>query len=69
MLPKSDPQLREYSRDVASYTLKQLVQWRSSLERLSNEQEKAQAEANGDLHHLKGAYYVFSESIQTENTS
>lgn len=62
MLAKSDPQLREYSRNVAAYTLKQLVEWRSSLEHLSNEQE--QVHAGGDQHHPKGVYCVFSVSVR-----
>jgi hypothetical protein len=69
----SDSQLREYSRDIAAHTLKQLVHWRCSLQRLSNEQEQEQEQeqANGDRHYPKGAHYDFSVRVyvETENMS
>jgi len=63
MLGTSDAQLREYSRDIAAYTLKQLVQWRSSLERLSNEHEQERVQASGERHRPKGAHYFFSMTV------
>lgn len=63
MLGTPDAQLREYSRNIAAYTLKQLVQWRSSLERLSNEHEQEQVQASGDRRCPKGAHYFFSMRV------
>ncbi|KAG2138623.1 uncharacterized protein EDB93DRAFT_719466 [Suillus bovinus] len=31
---------REYSRNIAAYTLKQLIEWQASLERMSKEYEQ-----------------------------
>jgi len=55
MLGTSDTRLRDYSRDIAAYTLKQLVQWRSSLERLSDAQEQVRVQTSGDQRCPKGS--------------
>jgi len=36
----TDGQLSQYSEDMTTYTLEQLVQWRASLERKAKEQEE-----------------------------
>jgi hypothetical protein len=42
----NDGQLSQYSEDMTTYTLEQLVQWRASLERKAKEEEE-KARAGG----------------------
>jgi hypothetical protein len=45
---------REYSRTIAAYTLKQLIEWRASLKRLSEEHERESVQDSVDQHDHKG---------------
>lgn len=40
--------LREYSRNIAAHTLRQLVEWQASLERLSKECEREREQDSAD---------------------
>lgn len=42
--------LHEYSRNIAAHTLKQLIEWQASLERLSNECERESVQDSADKH-------------------
>lgn len=44
---------REYSRNIAAYTLKQLIEWRASLERLSKDRERESVKDSVDQHDSK----------------
>lgn len=54
---------REYSRNIAAYTLKQLIEWRASLERLSKEREGESVQDSVDQHDHKGNRLILSASV------
>ncbi|OJA10135.1 hypothetical protein AZE42_07078 [Rhizopogon vesiculosus] len=52
----NDGSLSQYSEDMTTYTLEQLVQWRAALERKAKEQEEKERAAKANSQPQGGAH-------------